>query len=1184
MPRFFNSSIKLKLILLSAFALIGFSVILIGNLMFFQQSNQQLERVQTVDLRTVQIANELLIGLADLNRLFEAVVVEMDQDTLGEALKLASSQRAQITQIGNLNSSMLEDARSLINLFDDYIKENQAYADDVIAGRLSGDAMYGAFSTALGKRNAYDLGLRAMGKRINGDFATTLQDLRDGSAEVAQQQFTFAALLFLLFALAIIWFSRVIARAIENVISVAGQIAQGNLDVEVGQAGSEELQRLFYALEQMRDRLKHQSHDNQARQKRQNQLAKLNEALRGEKGVQVLGENILRCLADEIGTLVGAFYLLEGNALVLKASHAFTVRRGDRNRFMLGESLVGQAGLEQQQFLVRDLPAGYATIASGLGEAVPREVLLVPLVLNGKLLGVIELLSFRSFTEDDIEFIRRGGDGMAIALNSSLSRVQLAEALEQTRRQAEALEQQQEELRATNEELEEQASTLRASEEHLQQQQEELRVMNEELEERNALLDRQKEEIVRNNAALERSRRELQEKAKQLELSGRYKSEFLSTMSHELRTPLNSILILSQGLVENKQKNLDTRQVEHAQVIHSSGRDLLMLINDILDLSKVEEGKLELLSDTIELQALADKLMAQFETQAEAKGLQFSIRIDSGLPGSIIADEQRLGQILRNFLSNAFKFTHKGRVELVIDIPRDPLQRNDDLLSPMNAIAFRVKDSGIGIPTDKQDLIFEAFQQVDGTISRKYGGTGLGLTISRKLAELMGGGILVESEGENQGSTFSLILPREMAGNVQEQPKPTLPITAPAPIPVTGPASARETVENLILIVEDDIGFSRVLHGLAEEFGFKVKCVHSAADAYRFLEQHIPGSVILDLGLPDAPGEQLLNHIKSHPRTSRIPVHVISGNPNIRTTDLPGAQEFIAKPFGKPRLDQLFNDIGVELGRDRHKRVLVIEDDPVQREALQENFAGQNIPCDLAGSGEEAESLLKLEKYGAIILDLDLPDCDGFELLERIGKKKNGFTHIIIYTARDLTKKQDADLRRYADRIVLKTDKSIARLLNETSLFLHWLKGDDRRNPNSDTDTSDPLTTADTGQRILLVDDDIRNLYSLSAVLEESGLHITTASTGLEALEALDNNAPFNLILMDIMMPEMDGFEAMRRIRGNDQHRHIPIIALTAKAMRDDRARCIEAGANDYLSKPVDTGKLKTMIRMWLGQ
>ncbi len=1182
-----KASIKFKLFLLSLFGMVGFFAILFGNLSFFSETNNQLEKLQNSDLRMVQIANDLVVGLSDLNRLFEAAVVEMDKDTLDEALKLSEVQRGQIAQLEMLDKAGKIDRKSLKLAFDQYIKENRVYAEDVIAGRFVGDAVYGAFSVALAKREEYDQLLRVTGRALNNNFDKTLQNLRESSTDVTNSQFTFAALLLLMFALAIIWFIRVITHAIDNMVSVAGQIAKGNLDVVVEKSGGEEFQRMFAAMELMRDRLKQQHLENEARQKRQHQIAQLNEALRGEKNVQALGEHILRCMSEQLGTLVGAFYLFEHDELVLKASHAFTVRKGGRSRFALGESLVGQAGLERQMFVVRDLPPTYSVVASGLGESIPAEVMLVPLVLNARLLGVLELMSFRSFGKEDIEFINRGIESMAIALHSAISRVQLAEALEQTRQQAEALEQQQEELRTTNEELEEQASVLRASEENLQQQQEELRVMNEELEERNRLLDRQKEEIVQNNAALERSRRDLQEKAKQLELSGRYKSEFLSTMSHELRTPLNSILILSQGLMDNRRQNLDEKQVEHARVIHSSGRDLLLLINDILDLSKVEEGKLELLIEPMDLQELSSRLKAQFEAQADAKGLAFSIHIDEALPASIRADEQRLSQILRNFLSNAFKFTHKGKIELRIEQPRNPVRLAEKILQPENSIAFSVSDSGIGIPHDKLDLIFEAFQQVDGTISRKYGGTGLGLTISRKLAELMGGCIQVDSGGENQGSTFTLVVPRISAS----APAAT-PVATPASVsafPVSGQAGAVpvfsgnvDAVGNTLLIVEDDPAFSRILHNLAEEFGFRAVCVHTAADAYRYLGEHLPGSIILDLGLPDAPGQQLLNHLKSHPRTQKIPVHVISGNPDVTQRDLAGASEFIAKPFGKERLDRLYADIGRELSFSAHRRVLIIEDDPVQREALQTEFARQDIACDMASSGEEAEKLLAIEKYGAIILDLDLPDCNGIELLEKLGKEKHESTHIIIYTARDLGKKQDAELRRYADRIVLKTDKSINRLLNETSLFLHWVKGDDRQ----EAATPAPSDCAiEKGRRILVVDDDIRNLYSLSAVLEEAGMEIVTASTGVEALDALNGaQQTFDLILMDIMMPEMDGFEAMRRIRADERFKQIPIIALTAKAMRDDRARCIEAGANDYMAKPVDTGKLKAIIKLWLRQ
>ena len=510
-------------------------------------------------------------------------------------------------------------------------------------------------------------------------------------------------------------------------------------------------------------------------------------------------------------------------------------------------------------------------------------------------------------------------------------------------------------------------------------------------------------------------------------------------------------------------------------------------------------------------------------------------------------------------------------------------QIRDKAYAAEELIAFRVKDSGIGIPQDKQQLIFEAFQQVDGTISRKYGGTGLGLTISRKLAELMGGMIAVHSDGENQGSTFSLLVPliNPAAPAVRQEPV----AETPTPLPVSVPAIAvpeAKIIDNGILIVEDDTEFCRILHGLAQEYGFSTTSVHSVGQAYEYLKSHVPASVILDLGLPDAPGQHLLAHLKSDPRTSRIPVHVISGNPDVRIAELVGAQEFIPKPFGRDRLDQLFNDIGKELSPFIKRGVLIIEDDPVQREQLQDSFKGHGIACDLASCGEEALSLLRQETYGAIILDLDLPDCNGSELLETIGKQKDELTHIIIYTARDISKKQDADLRRYADRIVLKTDKSITRLLNETSLFLHWLKGDDKQQTREKPAAADEPLAA--GKRILLVDDDIRNLYSISSVLEDVGLDVSTASTGVEALEILQQQPDMDLVLMDIMMPEMDGFEAMKRIRENDNLKQLPIIALTAKAMRDDRAKCIDAGANDYLSKPVDPGKLKAIVKLWLQQ
>ncbi|MAR91283.1 MAG: two-component system sensor histidine kinase/response regulator [Pseudomonadales bacterium] len=1200
LKKLLNSSIKLKMTLIALLALVGFALVLSSNLSFFQDTNDSLRKVQEVDLKLVQLANKLQVDLVDMNRLFQAAMAEADQDTLREALRMADKQRKLLERLREVKPELGDIIADLEQSFNDYIDKTEKYVSDVISDLYTPQEMYLAFGPAMDARRVYEQKLRGFNERINTDFEGTMSQVRDHAETVTWEQFIYGTLLIVVILGSYAWVFVVVNGAMSQVIDHAREISEGNLKVEIGGASSAEVRELFTALRVMRDRLREQGREAARRSRRQEHLTHLNEALRGELTVQQVTDAMLQAMAKVMQSMVGAVYLLEDDALVMRASYAYTQRKGDRSRLRLGETLVGQAAVERKLFVMRDLPADYAPIASGLGEAVAREVMVVPLVFNSHLLGVLELMSFQGFSDDDMELIKRAAEGMAIALNSALSRVQLGEALERSRHQAEALEQQQEELRATNEELEEQAAILRSSEENLQQQQEELRVMNEELEERNRLLDRQKEEIERNNAELEVSRKDLEDKARQLEMSGRYKTEFLSTMSHELRTPLNSILILSQGLMENRKANLSEKQVEHAKVINSSGRDLLMLINDILDLSKVEEGKIEIVTDDMPLAELSSKLHGQFDAQAENKQITFEVNIDPRLPDRIQVDEHRLSQILRNFISNALKFTHQGKVAVNMVVPGAAVSTASGTLAPEQSIAFEVSDTGIGIPADKLDLIFEAFQQVDGTISRKYGGTGLGLTISRKLAEIMGGTVLVASAGENQGSSFTLYLPRHYAPATVSEPAPVTASTPAPPAPQPVAATAAETIAetsgetelctapaatDAVLIIEDDPGFSSVLKSLAEEFGFKAWCAHSVKDARQYLQAHRPGSIILDLGLPDEPGERLLSQLKADAATRDIPVHVISGKLNVSADSIQGAEEFIAKPFGRDRLDQLFNDISSELGGLAENKVLIIEDNAVQQQQLLDSFQEKNISCEVVETGQEALTALEQKQYGAIILDLDLPDADGVDLVQQLSTATGGAVPMIIYTARELDKKQDAQLRKYAKRIVLKTDKSIARLMNETTLFLHWLQGSDNSKPTTEAPIPDNVELVGVeGRRLLLVDDDIRNLYSLSAVLEEGGFEIETAGTGVEALELLDSEDRFDLVLMDVMMPEMDGLEAMRQIRSQPQFRDLPIIALTAKAMKDDRARCIEAGANDYLSKPVDTNKLKAIVKMWLGQ
>ncbi|CBL47302.1 Signal transduction histidine kinase [gamma proteobacterium HdN1] len=1215
-----TASIKSKVIFTTLLSLAAVGVILYGFYGYFRQVDESLVTIEAVDLPVVRMANDARIRMSDAVHVFEAVIVERDPDTFAEALEKIRRLREKIVEIGDYSPSLAERSRSLLAAFDAYADAMRSYADDVIEGRLVDDDMYQRFSDVRLKRETAELKILQLEQDISKNFSGTLGQLRTEASATFKNQFTYGILLILIILLVIIAFFRTINGAITRTIEVAGEVAGGKLDTNLNFITAKEFQQLFGALAIMRNRLQEQYQATQLRQIRQTRMATLYEVLRGEMELTELGTKILNCLAQQLGILGGALHVLEGVELVMYASYARASLSVQQPRCRLGETLVGQCALSAERKLIANIPENYAPAVSGLGMAAPRSLLLIPLILSHRVLGVLELLSFHDFTEEDLDFLAQGEEGIAIALHSTLSRLQLAMALDRTREQAETLEQQQEELRVTNEELEEQASILRASEESLQAQQEELRAVNEELENRNVVLDRQKDEIIQNNEALERSRKELQDKAYELEMSNRYKSEFLSTMSHELRTPLNSILILSQGLMENRQQNLLDKQVEHARVIHSSGRDLLMLINDILDLSKVEEGKFELLVDQVNLADLSKELHAMFDSQAEHKKLEFIVNLDERLPETVVMDEHRLNQILRNFISNALKFTHTGRVEVNIRVPEALVKFGEQWLAPPEAISFSVRDTGIGISKDKQALVFEAFQQVDGTISRKYGGTGLGLTISRKLAKLMGGGISVASEGENKGSEFTLVLPRRSANAVLAEQEPLQETLSPkgppavlqASTPVEMPTRAQKRDAQKItqvdvpiapapapevqkpapfaglLIIEDHPEFSTVLKDLATEFGFEAACVHSAAAAHRYLERWTPASIVLDLGLPDSPGEELLSWLKAQPHTAQIPVHVISGKENVVMDELAGASEFIAKPFGRDRMERLFNDIGAELSVVSAGCVLIIEDDEVQRDLIEVSFREQEIACDLASSAVEArEYLAAMEQtparhYGAMVVDLDLPDCDGFQLVDELHQSTNGSIPIIVYTARDLTRQQDADLRRFATRIVLKTDRSIQRLLNETRLFLHWLKGGERDPKQLLPKVVESSQEKLEGQRVLLVDDDIRNLYSLSAVLEDSGWEVRTAANGREALDILSSEGAFDLVLMDIMMPEMDGFEAMRRIRGQAAFEKMPIIALTAKAMRDDRAQCVAAGANDYLSKPVDPSKLKAIVKMWL--
>ena len=788
------------------------------------------------------------------------------------------------------------------------------------------------------------------------------------------------------------------------------------------------------------------------------------------------------------------------------------------------------------------------------------------------------------------------------------------------------LQTQQEELRVTNEELEEQTRALKESESELQAQQEELRVTNEELEGRTQDLEHQKDAFKKKNTDLVKAREEIQQKAHDLEISGRYKSEFLANMSHELRTPLNSILILSQLFSRNRDGNLTEKQIEAARAIHSSGEDLLTLINEILDLSKVEAGKIELVLEDVALEDVVQDLKRLFKDVAGDRGVAFEIDVEEELCDTIHSDSQRLGQILRNLLTNAFKFTKKGTVTLAIGRPEESMASQCGLL-PDNSVAFAVMDQGVGIPLEQQEMIFNAFQQADGSTSRKYGGTGLGLSISRELSRLLGGGIFLESQ-EGKGSSFTVVVPRVLTGKQDESADPSASEVTrkhgssrsnSAVAPAAGKMPAGEGAAELthgqdiespagkvpesaepmpgqvkddrrditsgdktLLIIEDDPYFAGVMSDFARERGFKCIVAEDGETGLHFADYYKPSAIILDIGLPGIDGWTVMERLKDNLELRSIPVHFISAEDSSMEAMRMGAVGFLTKPVTMESVDAAFTRIEDLITRPI-KKLLVVEDDRIQQESICQLMDGGDVETVTVSTGREAFQELSNHVYDCMILDLGLEDMSGFELLEKIRSSRTPFrVPIIIYTGRELSRDEEMNLRRYAESIIIKGVKSPERLLDESALFLHRveqnLPGAIQAKPRMVHDRDAVLE----GKRVLLVDDDMRNVFALSSVLEDKNMEVVVARDGLEALEKLKAEEAVDLVLMDIMMPKMDGYEAMQKIRKMRKFKELPIIALTAKAMKGDRNKCVEAGASDYLAKPVDTGKLISMLRVWL--
>ncbi len=976
---------------------------------------------------------------------------------------------------------------------------------------------------------------------------------------------------------------------VRSISEVASAVTKGDLTRTISVEAKGELEALKDTINQMINNLLYTTMRNQEQDWLKSNLAKFTQMLQGQKDLTTVNNRILSELAEVVKVHYGAIYIVkpeEANQkpkLKLSAAYAYNEDNIAQSEFTFGEGLVGQCAFEKERILLTNVPRSYVKVSSGLGRATPANLVILPVLFENNVKAVIELASLEVFSETHLDFLGQLTESIGIVLNTIEANTRTEELLEQSQSLASELKIQQEELRRTNDELQDKAF----------------------------LLVKQKEEVEGKNKEVEEARRSLEEKAEQLTLTSKYKSEFLANMSHELRTPLNSLLILAQQLYENGEGNLTEKQVRYAKTIHSCGDDLIQLINDILDLSKIESGFITANIANTRIAEIASFVETTFKPISEARALKFTIDVDPHLPPTIETDIQRLNQILKNLLSNAFKFTEKGEVSLKLFVAEkgDWKYGTSSLDKADKVVGFSITDTGIGIPQEKQSIIFEAFQQAEGSTSRKYGGTGLGLSISRGLAELLGGSIELESQA-GMGSTFTLYVPATAAT-----------VTAPRELPETIKAIQQLQVESgansllglsenqdthrgmdlinemindtgddrasvttndrVVLVVEDDLRFGKIIIEKAHERGLKAVVATNYLEVFDFINRFSPIAITLDVKLPDTSGWKVIELLRSDLNYRHIPIHVISGEENRVLALKRGARSFLLKPLNNEVLNELFEDI-VQYNERSDKRILVVEDNELDSKEIAKMHQDDHLDVTIANTGQEAVKLVQEEPFDCIILDYKLPDISGQELMHQISKAKKKTTPVIVYSARDFSKNELNTVQQNSNSIVAKGANSVEHLLEETISHLHInhksLAPGKQRIIENIRHNEDILT----GKTILVVDDDVRNLFALTTVFERFRINVITAESGKEAIQVLSENPKIDMVLMDIMMPEMDGYETTQKIRREHKNSTLPIIAVTAKAMKGDRQKCIEAGASDYITKPVKIDQLLSLMRLWL--
>jgi len=970
-------------------------------------------------------------------------------------------------------------------------------------------------------------------------------------------------------------------RRIDILQNMADKIAAGNYAIRVNDELEDGLGRFAVSLNKMTESLQYSFGMLSDKEWLQSGISGLNDKMSGEKDLNKIADNVIRFVSEYTNSQVGAFYLLQNDVLILESGYAFE-KSDKRNIIKIGEGIVGQCFASGKEMIIRDIPEGSVSISYATGEIKPKNIIALPVLYENKVIAIIETGSVYDYDKNVQTFLNVVSGQVGIMINSAQIRGKLEELLNETQAQGEELQTQQNVLEELNANLEIKTESLQASEEELRVQQEELQQANVELEERTRLLEDKNQMIAERNI-------DIQKKSEELMLSTKYKSEFLANMSHELRTPLNSILLLSCLLSENNETNLNSEQVESAKVIQSSGNGLLSLIDEILDLSKIESGKMDIEYSNIEVSDIADDMRSLFAPVAREKKIELKISISPSAPAIIETDKMRLEQVIKNLLSNALKFTATGYVSLHISA----VDGNGSL------IKFSVKDTGIGIPKDKHALVFEAFQQADGSTKRKYGGTGLGLSISRELVKLLGGDIQLQSE-PGAGSEFTVIVPATKTNgpiaypDLHEEMKQKTGqkeiieprhenMDLPIPAEIDDDRGSITASDKVVLIVEDDTNFARSLLAFTRSNGYKGIVVVRGDQALQFAKQYSPIAILLDIQLPVMNGWQVMEQIKGDPKTRHIPVHTMSSLNAKKESLQSGAVEFINKPVALEQMKEMF--LKLEDSLSRHpKKVLIVEENKQHAEALGYFLGSFNVNTEIKNDIKSCIASLKKKDVDCVVLDMGLPGRHSYETLEAI-KKTEGLENlpIIVFTGKQLSRSEESKIKQYADSIILKTAHSYQRVIDEVGLFLHLIEED--RKPASPEQRYKKLGALDEvlkNKKVLVADDDVRNIFSLTKALEQHEMKVLSAIDGREAVEILNANPDINIVLMDMMMPEMDGYESIKKIRQQDKYRRLPILAVTAKAMMGDREKCIAAGASDYISKPVDIDQLLSLLRVWL--